>query len=81
MPGTSDTSATWATQILHKWNTSATRVHHKWHKYNASATQATRVQNEQHDHHKRENCDFDNDTNEIYFHTPILATWQMKDYK
>ena len=49
VPDTSDTSATRATRVQHKWdmsNMSATRVLHERHKYNMSATRTTLVWHE-----------------------------------
>ena len=49
VPDTSDTSATRAARVQHKWdmsNMSATRVLHERHKYNMSATRTTLVWHE-----------------------------------
>ena len=87
VPDTSDTSATQTTRVQHEkheTNTSETRVTQVRHKCNTSATRTTRVWHECSTNDRSatlvRNFDFDNDTSENIFHTPILAIWQMKDY-
>ena len=54
-----------------KSNTGATRVRHEQHECYTNDTSATQVKN----------FDFHNDTSETFFHTPLLAIQQMKEYK
>ena len=78
MPDTSDTNATLATRVWHKWDTSdpsATQVLHERHEYDTNATRTTRVR------HERKILILMMTQVKTYFHIPIFTTWQVKDYK
>ena len=70
---TSDTSVT---------VTQTTRMRIEWEECNASETQATQVRHEYYTNEKSANLLILIMTRvETYYHTHILAIWQMKDYK
>ena len=66
-------------------DTSPIRGQHEQHECNMSETGATWVPHECNTNDmsvaRVKNFDFDNDTSENIFSHPILAIWQMKDYK
>ena len=69
------------TSARYKWHEcdtndmSATRVKHERHECDTSTTRTTWVR------HESEILILITTQVKTYFHTPILATWQMKDYK
>ena len=72
---TNDTSATRVRHGRHECDTSATRVLHQQHESDTSATRTTPVQ------HEWEILILISTRGKTHFHIPILAIWQMKDYK
>ena len=81
MPDTShtnETSAIRTARVQHECDTSdtsATRVLHVRRECDTSTTRTTR------ERHKREFLILITTRVKTYFHIPILAVWQMKDYK
>ena len=78
VPDKSDTSVTRVRHERQEWDTSetrATRVLHNRHECGTSATRTTRVR------YGWKILIFTMRRGKIYSHTPLLAIWQMKNYK
>ena len=77
VPGTSDTSATRTTRVRHECDMNAKRMARLRHECYTSDTSVTPVKNFDFCNNKSEN----KFSRENIFSHPILAIWQMKDYK
>ena len=74
---TSDTNATRTTRVLHEWDSSDTNAkrRHECYTNHTSAIRTTRVR------HEWKFLILITTRLKIYFHNPIVAIQQMKDYK
>ena len=78
VPDTSDTNAIWTMRVRYECYTNvtiATRATQARHTWGMSAAQTTRLR------HKRKILVLITTGVKTYFHNPIVAIWQMKDYK
>ena len=72
---TSDVSPAWVQHEHNEWNVNVAHVLYERYEWAASATQTARVR------HEWKVFILVTTRVKTYFHTPILAIWDMKDYK